>query len=153
AGGLPGGLTLTSGGLLSGTPTASGTFTFTLKATDKTGCTGTQSYALVICSVIAINPATLSPGTVGAAYNQTITQTGGAGTVNFSLSAGALPSGLNLAPSGVLAGTPTQSGTFNFTVKAMDANGCMGTRAYTLVLDCPALTLNPTNPTLPVGTA
>jgi hypothetical protein len=42
---------------------------------------------------------------------------------------------LNLSAAGALTGTPTQSGAFNFTVRATDANGCQGTRAYTLTIN------------------
>src|SRR5207245_1972467 len=45
---LPAGLTLASGGALSGTPTAAGSSTFTVTATDAQGCTGSQSYTLTI---------------------------------------------------------------------------------------------------------
>ncbi len=89
------------------------------------------------CPTIIVNPPNIPNGTAGLPYSQTFTQSGGAGTVTFSISAGALPPGLSLAPSGVLSGTPTQSGTFNFTVKATDANGCMGTRNYTLTINNP----------------
>jgi uncharacterized protein (TIGR03437 family) len=152
AGTLPNGLTLSSAGALSGAPTQSGNFNLTVRATDANGCTGTQSYALTInCQTITINPATLPAGLVGAAYNQTFTQTGGVGNVTFSLSAGPLPTGLTLSPAGVLSGTPAQAGNFPITVRGTDANGCAGTRNYTLVISsCPAITLAPA--TLPAGT-
>ncbi len=47
-GSLPGGLNLASGGALTGTPTTAGTFSFTVTATDSTGCTGTRSYTAII---------------------------------------------------------------------------------------------------------
>lgn len=81
AGSLPNGVTLRSGGLLSGTTTSFGTFNFTARATDSSGCQGTQAYTLTInppCGTIVVNPTTLPNGTVGAGYNQTMTATGGA---------------------------------------------------------------------------
>src|SRR5207248_11566833 len=73
AGTLPTGVTLSTAGLLSGTPTQSGTFTVTVRATDANGCSGTQSYSLVInCPTTTLSPTTLPSGTVGTAYNQTI---------------------------------------------------------------------------------
>ncbi len=65
----------------------------------------------------------------------------------FSLQAGTLPNGVSLSPAGILSGTPAQFGSFNFTVKATYANGCMGAQAYTLTVNCPAIAVNP--PTLP----
>ena len=104
------------------------------------------------CPAITVNPLnpTLPNGRAGTAYSQTFTQTGGTGTVNFSVSAGALPTGLTLT-GGVLSGTPTVNGTFNFTIKATDTNGCMGTQAYTLFLNPPCTTLTVNPATLPAG--
>ncbi len=148
-GALPPGVVL-SNGALTGTPTLSGAFNFTIKATDANGCMGTQAYALnVVCPTITVNPATLPNGTTGAAYSQTITQTGGTGAITFSVSAGQLPAGLTLTGGGALTGMPTQAGTANFTVKATDANGCFGTRQYTLAVSCATITVNPAS--LPAG--
>ncbi len=151
AGALPTGLTLSAAGVLSGTPTVGGTFNFTVRAAAANGCSGTRAYTLVInCPTITVNPATLTAGRRGTAYSQTFTQTGGAGAITWSRSAGTLPAGLTLSAAGVLSGTPTQVGTFNFTVRAADAQGCAGTRAYTLVINCPTITISPTS--LPAGT-
>jgi len=152
AGALPTGITLTTAGVLSGTPTVTGTFDFTVTATDANGCTGTRAYTLVVdCPVIAVSPASLSNATAGAAYGPvTLTQAGGVGTVTYAVTAGALPTGITLTTAGVLSGTPTVTGTFDFTVTATDANGCTGTRAYTLIVECPVITVTPA--TLPGGT-
>ncbi len=55
-------------------------------------------------------------------------------TESATVTAGALPAGLTLMPSGLLSGTPTQTGTFNFTVQTTDANGCLGTRSYAMTI-------------------
>ncbi len=97
AGALPNNLTLNATtGLLSGTPTASGIFNFTARAT-ASGCFGERAYTLVIgtCPVIIITPGSLPAGTVGTAYNQTLTATGGTPSYSFSLSAGAFNTWLN----------------------------------------------------------
>ena len=147
----PTGVTLASGGLLSGTPTAAGTFNFTVTATDSGGCTGSRGYSIVIaCPTITVAPATLPGGTVGAAYSQTITASGGNGPYTFAVSGGTLPTGLTLASGGLLSGTPTAGGTFNFTVEATDQNGCTGSQLYSVVISCPTITLAPA--TLPGGT-
>jgi len=135
AGTLPMGLNLSSAGVLSGTPTAFGTFNFTVQATDANTCTGTQAYMLVInppCGTISIDPPFIPAGMVGTAYNQTLTGSGGTAPYTFTVSAGALPGGLGLSAGGVLSGTPQFAGLFTFTAKATDANGCMGTRIYFL---------------------
>lgn len=151
AGTLPQGLTLSPAGQLSGTPTQNGNFNFTVRATDANNCTGTLSYALIInidCQTITLNPATLPGGAAGTDYNQTLTALGGTAPYSFSVTAGSLPGGLTLTSGGTLSGTPTSAGAFNFTVTAADANGCMGTRSYTVNIQpaCPAVTsISPTS--------
>ncbi len=138
-GALPPGLTLAQNGLLSGTPTTAGTYRFTITATILNSlCPGSRGYTLTVtgasCPTVTINPASLPAGQSGAAYSQPLSGSGGAAPYSFAVTAGALPGGLTLTPAGALTGTPTQAGTFNFTVRAADANGCQGTRAYTLTI-------------------
>ncbi|MDQ3010721.1 MAG: putative Ig domain-containing protein, partial [Acidobacteriota bacterium] len=140
---LPTGLALASNGVLSGTPMQAGTFPITVNATDSNGCMGMASYTLTInCPAITVNPPSLPNGTTGAAYSQTISATGGTAPYSFDVISGTLPTGLTLAPGGNLSGTPAQSGTFNFTITATDANGCTGNRAYALVIACPPFAIN-----------
>ncbi len=61
---------------------------------------------------------------------------------------GTLPTGVSLSTGGALSGAPSETGTFNFTVKATDANGCTGTQSYAVNIQppvgCPAVnSLNP----------
>lgn len=147
---LPTGLTLSAAGVLSGTPTQSGTFPIVVKATDANGCFGNgATYNLVIsCQTITVtNPGTTT-GTVGTAFSQTFTQTGGNGAITFSTSS-TLPTGITLSAAGVLSGTPTQSGTFPIVVRATDVNACFGNGAtYNLVINCQTITVtNPVNAT------
>src|SRR5262249_2787893 len=137
---------------LAGTPTTPGTYNFTIKATDANGCTGTRAYTLTInCPTVSVSPASLPNGQMGVAYNQSLTATGGAAPYSVGLSAAPSPNGLTLSAAGALAGTPTASGAFNFTIKATDANGCFGSSAFTLTTNgCPTVTLNPAS--LPNGT-
>ncbi len=116
------------------------------------GRTTIVNFSLIsTCPTITVNPTNpaLSAGTAGQPYSQTFTATGGTAPYGFTMSAGTLPPGLSLSSGGVLSGTPTGFGTFTFTVKAADTNGCMGDRQYTLPI-CPIITVNPA--TLPNGT-
>jgi hypothetical protein len=89
---------------------------------------------------ITVNPPTLPSGVVGDAYEQTITQTGGVEPVTFSLSAGALPSGFTLSPQGRLSGQPPAAPSVSlFTVRATDAEGSFGERAYLLEITLPPI--------------
>ena len=112
------------------------------------------------CTTVAVtvNPATLPNGAFNTAYSQTLTATsanGGVAPYTFSVTAGALPAGLTLSSAGVLSGTPTAAGSFNFTVQATSTNGFSGTRAYTLVIaqSAQAITAFAANPAAPVFTA
>ena len=134
AGSLPPGLALSSLGELSGTPTQTSSFPFTVTVTDSIGDTNSQTYTLQIgCPTIIVGPSTLAGGTNGTAYPAvTFTETGGVGTTTFS-ETGALPTGMTFV-AGVLSGTPTQTGSFPLTVTATDSNGCQGNVSDTLTI-------------------
>lgn len=110
---------------------------------------------VLVCPIISVNPPTLPDGSVGTPYNQTVSASGGTAPYTFSVSGGALPPGLLLnSASGAITGTPTTAGTFTFLITATDANGCLGSRLYSMNItspNCPAIILNPT--TLPPGVA
>lgn len=157
AGALPAGLSLNTGtGALTGTPTAAGTFNFTVTATDANSFTGSRAYTLVVAPpVILIAPSALTGGTVGAAYSESIIASGGIATYSYAITAGALPAGLTLSSTGSLSGTPTAGGTFNFTVTATSSSTGVGaphtgSRAYSTTF-LPATVLLPAT-TLANGT-
>ncbi|HWV45561.1 MAG TPA: putative Ig domain-containing protein, partial [Nitrospira sp.] len=123
---LPAGLELNPSGVISGTPTAAGTTTITVKVTDSAGGTATKTFTLTIAAPnmqpLSITTAALLAGTVGTAYNAILTATGGTGAKTWSISSGILPAGLSLnAASGGISGTPTTAGTSTFTVQVQDS--------------------------------
>jgi hypothetical protein len=143
-GALPPGLSLSPECVISGAPTQAGAFNFTVKVTDANGCMGMRDYAMTVCGTITVNPLTLPPGFVGTPYSQTFTQTGGVGAITWSVSADVLPDGLTLNPTtGVLSGTPATPGTYGFTIRATDANGCFGERRSTLIISGNGLVFYP----------
>jgi hypothetical protein len=135
AGSLPSGLSLNPAtGSLSGTPSVSGTFNFTITATGFGTCAGSRTYTITIggggCPTITL-PGSLSGGSVDAAYSQSVAASP-AGSYSYTVTAGSLPPGVTLYNNGLLFGYPTTSGTFSFTIKATDTNGCTGMQAYTV---------------------
>src|SRR6266481_812499 len=131
SGTLPAGLALSSAGVISGTPTTSATSSFTVQATDAESPAQTSTQALSITINTAssgLNITTTSPlpgATLSSAYNTQLTATGGVLPYTWSLATGsALPAGLTLnsaSPSATISGTPTATGTFQFTVKVTDS--------------------------------
>jgi uncharacterized protein with beta-barrel porin domain len=156
AGALPTGLALGASGALTGMPTSAGTFNFTVTATDTGGFTGSQAYSVTVgAGTVVVNPGTLANTPAEAAYTHTFTASGGTAPYTFSLSAGALPPGLALSSAGVLSGTPTAAGTFNFTIKATDSSTGTGapfsaTQPFSLTVTAPTITVSPA--TLPNAT-
>ncbi len=131
SGSLPGGLSLSSSGTISGIPAAPGASSFTVKLTDATGVTATQALTLTIVASLTISTASpLATGEVGVAYSQTLAATGGVSPYTWSVTVGALPGGLTLSSNGSITGTPNAAGTFNFTVQVTDSNHATASAAF-----------------------
>ena len=169
SGSLPAGVTLSSAGLLAGTTTVAGSFPIKVTATDSSTGTGpysTQSGTLTLtiaAPTLSISPTTGTPltGTAETAYSRAFTASGGSGSFSYALTvnSGTMPTGLAFT-GGTLAGTPTTSGTVNFTVTATDSvdtgTGSPFTVAgtYTLTVAAPTITVLPGTLGTPViGTA
>ncbi|HUZ46830.1 MAG TPA: Ig domain-containing protein [Terriglobia bacterium] len=127
AGSLPAGLSLDAAtGVISGAPAAGGTSTFTVQVTDSapTPLSASSQLSLTIVSRnLTIATASLPDGTEGVAYSATLQEQYGTLPVSWSVTAGSLPPGLTLdAPSGLVSGTPTATGTSTFTVTVADSS-------------------------------
>ena len=126
SGALPGGLMLSTAGVLSGTPTTAGDFTFTVQAKDsgtkKNAQTATRMYTLSIADPLRFTVTTLPNGTVGVVYNQTVSVTGGTSPYTWAPLSGTLPDILSLSTTnGAITGTPATVGSFSFTIQVSDS--------------------------------
>jgi len=143
---LPTGLTLGAAtGILSGTPTAAGTFDFSVVLTDAAGASTSQAMTVVVAAALSVTTATpMAPWTQGkSGYSQTVAASGGTGAQTWSISVPALPISLSIAPStGAITGTPSAAGTFNFTVQVTDAVGATATKAMSIVINAPLSVTN-----------
>ncbi|MET3724328.1 Ig-like domain-containing protein [Sphingomonas trueperi] len=157
SGALPAGTQLNTNCTITGTPTASGTFSFTANVTDSSLPSGftqaTGSLSLVIASpTLTLSPAAgaLPAATAGTSYSQSFTAGSGTAPYTYAVTAGTLPTGLVLSGSTV-AGTPSQTGTFNFTITATDSAsaGSGGpysvSKSYSITVGAPTVTLTPTS--------
>ncbi len=144
------GLTLTTQGVLSGSSPTQGSATFTAQVTDSQSHTATQSFTVTIYAGLTITTTSLPAANVGAIYSQTLSASGGTGqNQTWTATSGNLASfGLSLSGSGVISGTPTQSGTASFTAKVTDSGNNSATQALTITVYA-ALSLPASN--LPAG--
>jgi hypothetical protein len=124
-------LTLNSStGAVTGTPTASGSASFTLKVTDTRAGYATQVESFTVAADPTITSAALSGGEVGEPYAATPTTAGGTTPFTWSVTGGSLPAGLNLNTStGAVTGTPTGGGPFTLTLEVTDADGMQATQS------------------------
>lgn len=134
-------------GVISGTPTATGTSSFTVHVADIGGQQDTQALSINIGPPIppTITTTSLPGGTVGQPYSQVLQATGGTGTLVWSLSGGSLPTNLSLSPTGTICCTPTNAGASNFTVKVTDALAQSDTQNLSIAVSA-ALTITTTSP-------
>lgn len=154
-GGLPPGLSLNqTTGLISGTPTTAGLFPFRVQARDATGVTGEQSYGLQVgLATLSIDTASLANGTLGTAYTQALSGSGGVGPYTFA--ATGLPAGLSVSGSAI-SGAPTQAGgPFAVLVTMTDSSLGAGapatvTKTLTMNVSTGGMTLGPATLPAPV---
>jgi hypothetical protein len=130
-------------GVVSGTPTATGSFSFPVQVTDASRSSATGTVTLTI------NPApltitTVSPifnATAGVAYAQTFRAAGGTPPYAWSIASGGTGDLTLDAATGTLQGTPQTTGTLSFTVQVTDASRQSSTQSYSLTVNAPALSL------------
>ena len=148
---MPPGLTLSSGGIVSGIPSQAAGDNFLFQVNDSMNRAATQMLNLSVAGVLTITTGTLPYGFMTRDYTQTFSGIGGTLPYTWSLAPGSsLPPGLSIFPSGVLMGTLISAGSYSFTLQLADSDSQSSTKAFTLeVFTGPLLTRSPF--TLPAG--
>ena len=127
SGSLAGGLSLSSSGIITGTPSSAGSSVFTATVTDATHDTSLKQLTLTVNapsgSPLRMATTSLPAAQQNVAYSAALNAAGGAPPYSWAITGGSLPAGLNLNSSGEISGTPTQSGQSTFTVEVKDADG------------------------------
>ncbi|MFZ4857456.1 MAG: putative Ig domain-containing protein [Desulfuromonadaceae bacterium] len=151
SGTMPPGVTISSGGLISGTPTVSGNYTFTIRATDSsvTPVNADKQFYLYVGDTIQISTATIPFGSVGVPYNYTLYSAYGVAPYTWSIISGTLPAGLSFSASGVISGTPTVIGSSEVTFRVADSDNPAQATTKTLTISIDPLLIGST--TLPVA--
>jgi hypothetical protein len=135
---LPPGLTMSSSGLISGTPTQGGGFSFWVELSDQnppsqSWCvvsSAQRQFSITVVAGLIIQQNSLKPAATNTPYNLQLTASGGGSQV-WSVKSGQLPAGVTLSSSGLISGTPTTVGDSNFVVQVTDVNRT-DTETYTL---------------------
>ncbi len=148
---IPPGINLNpSTGLLSGTPTRAGTYSFTVRNVSGYSV-AEQAFTLTVGFAIT-DSSPLPAGKAGQNYSHKFTA-GGASSVNliWSASRDILPTGLTLNSQGVLSGTTNEAGTYTFTVYAFVSNDVSARKTFTLTIDASSSAVPILNSSLPDG--
>jgi Protein of unknown function (DUF1565)/Putative Ig domain len=152
------GFSLSSAGLLTGTPSSTTTLFFQVKATDSSNASNFGTATLQLTANAAIVPVTitttaLSAATVGSPYSQPLTATGGSGSYTWTLTTPV--AGFSLSAAGLLSGTPASPTPLNFAVKVADSANSSNSASGTLKLTVNAavIPVSITTTSLPAATA
>jgi hypothetical protein len=128
---LPGWMTVSSGGLVAGTPTASGNYPIKMLVTDSLGGTANKNYAVKVNKALAISSKSpLPPGRVSTFYTQTLKATGGNG--GYKWTALSQPVWMVVSETGKLTGTPGAAGSYTLDVQVTDNLGATVTKEFTI---------------------
>ncbi len=128
-------------GRISGTPTATGSYSFVVQVRDAVNrAQATKSYTVNInqpCTLMITTPSPLASGTAGTSYSTSLSMTSSGicgSSYTWSIASGTLPPGLSLSTTGTISGTPTAPGPYAFTVQLQDNLGNTASQPYNLYI-------------------
>src|SRR5258708_4697412 len=115
---IPSGLSLSQGGVISGVPTAPGTYKVLVQVGTCRGESATRVLSIQVAAPLIIITSSVPPGVQGVSYSPTLSSTGGIPPITWNVTG--LPQGLNFGSNGTINGTTAIFGTFPLQVQAMD---------------------------------
>ena len=154
---LPPGISLSSGGIVAGSPTTAGTFNFPVTVTsvsqESASSSTTSTFSITINPALSITASTLPVANVSKPYSATVTGVGGTPPYTWSLTS-ANNDGVSIAPStGVISGTPAAAGQFSLSVVLTDSTGANASRFFNLAVAAPLVITTASFPNGTTGVA
>ncbi len=136
SGSLPPGLALNASGQITGTPTTSGSFSFTVQVTNApSGQSDARLLSIRVALPLAIATTGLPAASLGGSYTASLQAAGGIPPLTWSIVSGSLPPGLTLTSStGQISGTPAAIGAFQFSVRVTDSASPGQNKSATLAI-------------------
>jgi gliding motility-associated-like protein len=142
---LPANLTLSTTGVIAGTPLTAGDFSFSIIGRDSKGCEASVIFNLKITDKLSLPTANLPNGTTGVIYPVQIIPTASGGSTPYVYDAIGLPPGLSFDPvTREITGTPTTPGNYVVTITATDADGITINTNYNIIVRDPMVLANAT---------
>ena len=147
SGTLPPGLSISTAGVISGTPTTVGSTAIKVQVTDSqtpTAAVDIASKTVTVNQILSVTTTSLTAGSVGVAYSGSLAASGGVPPYKWTITSGNLPAGLTLSSGGFISGTPTNEETQNFTVQVSDSEmpAATATAQLSLTIGGPISRLN-----------
>jgi hypothetical protein len=122
-------------GLITGTPQTNGNFNVRVTVRDSSNATDTRNFALFVATALSITTSSLPLASPGTSYNQQLQATGGQTPYTWSIASGSLPPGLTLnTANGLISGTPTTEGRYQFTARVTDAGSRTATKDLSITV-------------------
>jgi hypothetical protein len=138
-GSLPPGLSVNNNGIVTGTPAPDAkSTTVTFAVTDQNDATATTTAKISIVKAVTITTKNLRAGRVGRNYRAPLRASAGQAPFTWSVSAGALPAGLNIDNDiNAITGVPSNAAgsPFNVTIRVTDALGGVATKALSITIN------------------
>ena len=133
---LPPGLSLSTIGTITGTPTTAGAYTVTVQVTDATGTTQSRQFVFAIGAVLTITTTSLPASATMEPYFAALKATGGAGAYIWTATATPLPPGITFLSSiAAFVGTPTAAGVYNIHISLTDGQQTTSTNLAITITD------------------